>query len=405
MKKLKIGLLLTAALLISAEAMADTKGENASSETFVLDMFDNFEEQEKEAESNPKVLELKKEITYLESQLEKYMNTPIKSGGGSAYRTTLTFGAEHELTSTQDYKYDDNSHAVSPRLAFSTQKKGSNFSFDGYVSQTLYSGNSKKELQKVDLGMTYMRPTTLFSKPFRYGGRIGFRNHTESTPLRLADINSSYVNYHRGHQRRYEYWFAPAFSFNPTPKLNVAMSSTLRIIDHRLTWDIFGKNENGPAGYDWNVETTETSKILQHYLRSRYQFTENQSFGIEYLFVREDLKRVILNKEQFLLFRYSYKLPNKRTTISPYVRLPIVDREFRTMLPTTSKMTEVREGERPRYGFVLGHSFGNGLSFRMDAHMRADSETYKSSNDAGVKIGKEKKNNLYNVDWSINYTF
>lgn len=405
MTKLKFFLFLVASLLISTGSYANVAGEDANTESFVLDIFDDLETEEKEAETNPKVLELKKEISYLESALEKYMNTPMNSGSGSAYRTTLSFGAEDELTSTQHYRYNDNSHTISPRIGFTTQKKGSHFLFDGYYSQTIWSGDSKKEIQKFDIGVTYMKPTTLLSMPFRYGGRIGFRNHTESTPLRLVDINSSYVNYHRGHQRRYEYWFAPAVSFDPIPKLNVALSTTLRIIDHRLTWDIFDKNPNGPAGYNWNVETTETSKILQYYFRTRYQLTENQTFGVEYLYVEEDLKRIILNKEHFILFRYSYKLPNKKTTLSPYVRLPIKDRDWITMLPTTGDMSEIRRGERPRYGFVLGHSFGGGLSFRMDAHMRADSEKYLSTGDPGVTIGKTRKENLYNIDWSFNYTF
>ncbi len=75
------------------------------------------------------------------------------------------------------------------------------------------------------------------------------------------------------------------------------------------------------------------------------------------------------------------------------------------MLPTTGDMSEIRRGERPRYGFVLGHSFGGGLSFRIDAHMRADSEKYLSTGDPGVTIGKTRKENLYNIDWSFNYTF
>lgn len=100
MTKLKFFLFLVASLLISTGSYANVAGEDANTESFVLDIFDDLEAEEKEAETNPKVLELKKEISYLESALEKYMNTPMNSGSGSAYRTTLSFGAEDELNST-----------------------------------------------------------------------------------------------------------------------------------------------------------------------------------------------------------------------------------------------------------------------------------------------------------------
>ncbi|MGL5098792.1 MAG: hypothetical protein ACRC6B_01960, partial [Fusobacteriaceae bacterium] len=292
----------------------------------------------------------------------------------------------------------------SPFVGGYSQKKGSNWRFDYNFLKSYQSTRSQYNRTRGTFGITYTKPTTIFTKPGSLGMRLAYRNELKAyKSMDETELASTYSNYQVGTENRHEYWVRPTLTINPLPKLTIFAGPTFRFIDQRIEWDMFGKNTDKPAGKNLGVETTDSSLIQEHMLQFKWSFTTRRNVSIDYLWVKEDLKRILLNEEHFLNFRYVHIFPN-RTMVSPYYRMPLGEGKVESRFATTGEREVEKNRKRPRIGVTISHPFGNGLSFRFDGYYRPEWEQVTKAPDQ-PNGGKKNDTNMFSWTTQLSYTF
>lgn len=395
MDKFKKLLLVLGVLTLGTTAVATAQSDYQDTYEFSLE--------DGEEDFISEVDDLRLEVKFLENELNKYRNAPAKAGA-SAWTTTLEFGIEQELTANEDWRYNKRSHLISPFIGGFSQKRGSNWRYDYNFLKGYQSTRSQYNRTRGTFGVMYTNPMTIFTKPGSLGMRVAYRNELKAyKSMDATELASTYSNYQVGTENRHEYWIRPMLTINPTQKLSIFAGPTFRFIDQRIEWDMYGKNPNVAPGKNLGVETTDWSLIQEHMLQVKYSFNTRRNISLDYLWVREDLKQIILNEENFLIARYVHIFPN-RTMVSPYYRQPLGDGKVKSRFATTGEREVERDRYRPRIGVTIAHPFGNGLSFRFDAYYRPEWEQVTKAPDQ-PNGGKKTDTNMFSWTTQLSYTF
>lgn len=303
----------------------------------------------------------KLELSKYKTEAEK--NAAIVEKIGKKWNHEVYFGVEQEVNSDADWKFLDGSLATSPYVGMFLYQDGSKVMYDFQFLKTYIDDNEEYNRNRFSAGVTYRDSFTLKNgKTGNWGVRVGYRNdsyHWDS--MKGSTSLPSYSGYARKGEERNEIWLRPTSSLNITPKVRLNASLSFRFIDRELDYARFG-NEYSKTTRDW-------SNIQEHMLGARYTFDSKNFVSLDYLFVREDLKRTLLNTEHFAQLRYFHFLPN-RDTISPYVRIPLIDGEQK-YYNGIKQVIRTDDVNRPRIGIQYKHNITPNTSVLVDVYYRA----------------------------------
>lgn len=310
---------------------------------------------------------IKENLKNTKLELDKYKTDAEKNAAivkkiGKKWNHEVYFGVEQEINSDKDWKFLDGSLATSPYVGMFLYQDDSKLLYDFQFLKTYIDHNEEYNRNRFSAGVTYRDSFKLESgKTGNYGLRVGYRNdsyHWDS--MKASTSTPEYSGYIRKGEERNEIWIRPTASLNMTPKVRLNASLSFRLIDRELDYAKFG-NEYSKRTRDW-------SNIQEHMLGARYTFDSKNFASLDYLLVREDLKRTLLNTEHFAQLRYFHFLPN-RDTISPYVRIPLGDGEQK-YYNGVKDITRVDNVNRPRIGIQYKHNLTTSTSILLDVYYR-----------------------------------
>lgn len=337
---------------------------------------------------------IKNELNQTKLELSKYKTESEKNAAivqklGKKWNHEVYFGVEQEINSDKDWKFLDGSLATSPYVGMFLYQDGSKFLYDFQFLKTYIDHNEEYNRNRFSTGVTYRDSFKLDNgKTGTWGLRIGYRNdsyHWDS--MKASTSTPEYSGYIRKGEERNEIWIRPTASLNVTPKIRLNGSLSFRLIDRELDYAKFG-NEYSKRTRDW-------SNIQEHMLGARYTFDSKNFASLDYLLVREDLKRTLLNTEHFAQLRYFHFLPN-RDTISPYIRIPLGDGEQK-YYNGVKDITRVDSISRPRIGIQYKHNLTTNTSVLLDVYYRA--QTIDPSN------GPKRDENFFLWFAELNHKF
>ena len=333
----------------------DIEGVNIEEQMLFDERQQNFINSIKEQLEQTK-LELNKYKTEAEKNAVIVKNMPKK------WNHEVYFGVEQEINSNADWKFLDGSLATSPYVGMFMSKDGSKLLYDFQFLKTYIDDNEEYNRNRFSAGVTYRDSFKLNdSKTGNWGIRVGYRNdsyHWDS--MKEQTSASSYSGYIRKGEERNEIWLRPTASLNMTPKIRLNASLSFRFIDRELDYARFG-NEYSKTTRDW-------SNIQEHMIGARYTFDSKNFVSLDYLFVREDLKRTLLNTENFAMLRYFHFFPN-RDTLSPYVRIALGNGEQK-YYNGVKEVIRVDDVSRPRIGIQYKHNLTPSTSVLLDVYYR-----------------------------------
>lgn len=333
----------------------DIEGVNIEEQMLFDERQQNFINSIKEQLEQTK-LELNKYKTEAEKNAVIVKNMPKK------WNHEVYFGVEQEINSNADWKFLDGSLATSPYVGMFMSKDGSKLLYDFQFLKTYIDDNEEYNRNRFSAGVTYRDSFKLNdSKTGNWGIRVGYRNdsyHWDS--MKEQTSASSYSGYIRKGEERNEIWLRPTASLNMTPKIRLNASLSFRFIDRELDYARFG-NEYSKTTRDW-------SNIQEHMIGARYTFDSKNFVSLDYLFVREDLKRTLLNTENFAMLRYFHFFPN-RDTLSPYVRIALGNGEQK-YYNGVKEIIRVDDVSRPRIGIQYKHNLTPSTSVLLDVYYR-----------------------------------
>lgn len=301
-------------------------------------------------------LDLSKYKTEAEKNAVIVKNIPKK------WNHEVYFGVEQEINSDSDWKFINGSLFTSPYVGMFMSKDDSKFLYDFQFLKSYIDGNGEYNRNRFSIGTTYRDSFSLESgKTGNWGVRLGYRNDSYHwRTLKESTSKPSYFGYLRRGEERNEIWLRPTASLNITPKIRFNTSLSFRFIDRKLDYARFG-NEYANTTRDW-------SSIQEHMAGFRYTFDSKNFASLDYLFVREDLKRTLLNTENFAILRYFHFLPN-RDTISPYLRMPLGNGDQK-YYNGVKEVVRVDNVNRPRIGIQYKHNFTPNTSLLFDVYYR-----------------------------------
>lgn len=311
---------------------------------------------------------IQEELENTKKELEKYKTEAEKTTAKlnsikPKWNHELYFGVEQEINSNEDWKYIDGTVVTSPYTGMYLYQDGSKFMYDIQFLKTYISTAEEYNRNRFSAGVTYRDSFKLESgKTGTWGVRVGYRNdsyHWDSINKESLSL-STYKGYLRKGEERNEIWFRPTATLNLNPKVRLTGSLSFRGIDRELDYARF----NG----EYSVRTRDWSSIQEHMVGMRYTFANRNFASLDYLFVREDLKRTLLNTEHFAIARYFHFLPNK-DTVSPYVRIALGEGE---QVYYNGLKQEIRTDKvtRPRVGIQYRHIFTPQTNVMFDAYYR-----------------------------------
>ncbi|MGL5427898.1 MAG: hypothetical protein ACRDAS_08305 [Cetobacterium sp.] len=310
---------------------------------------------------------IKEELETTKLELSKYKteaekNAAIVKKAGKKWNHEVYFGVEQEINSDNDWKFLDGSLATSPYTGMFLYQDDSKLLYDIQFLKTYIDHNEEYNRNRFSTGVTYRDSFKLEDgKTGNWGLRVGYRNdnyHWDS--MKASTSASTYSGYVRKGEERNEIWIRPTASLNITPKVRLNTSLSFRIIDRELDYARFGK--------EYSKTTRDWSNIQEHSLGMRYTFDNKNFLSLDYIFVRENLKRTLLNTEHFAMLRYFHFLPNK-DTISPYVRFAIADGKQK-YYDGLGNVTKTQEINRPRIGIQYKHNIKPSTSIMFDVYYR-----------------------------------
>lgn len=310
---------------------------------------------------------IKGELETTKLELSKYKteaerNAAIVKKVGKKWNHELYFGVEQEINSDNDWKFLDGSLATSPYTGMFLYQDDSKLLYDIQFLKTFIDDNEEYNRNRFSAGVTYRDSFKLSNgKTGNWGLRVGYRNdsyHWDS--MKASTSASTYSGYVRKGEERNEIWIRPTGSLNITPKVRLNTSLSFRIIDRELDYARFGK--------EYSKTTRDWSNIQEHSIGMRYTLDNKNFFSLDYLFVREDLKRTLLNTEHFAMLRYFHFLPNK-DTISPYVRIALVDGEQK-YYDGVKNLIRTDDVNRSRFGVQYRHNFTPNTNLMLDVYYR-----------------------------------
>lgn len=308
-----------------------------------------------------KLEETKLELSKYKTEAEK--NAVIVKNMPKKWNHEVYFGVEQEINSDADWKFLDGSLATSPYVGMFMSKDGSKLLYDFQFLKTYIDDNEEYNRNRFSTGVTYRDSFNLKNgKNGNWGVRLGYRNdsyHWDS--MKEGTSLPSYSGYARKGEERNEIWLRPTASLNMTPKIRLNASLSFRFIDRELDYARFG-NEYSKTTRDW-------SNIQEHMVGARYTFDSKNFVSLDYLFVREDLKRTLLNTENFAQLRYFHFFPN-RDTLSPYVRIALGNGEQK-YYNGVKEVIRVDDVSRPRIGIQYKHNLTPNTSLLVDVYYRA----------------------------------
>lgn len=313
---------------------------------------------------------IKEELKQSKLELSKYKNDAEKNAAivqnlEKKWNHEVYFGVEQEINSNDDWKFMDGSLATSPYVGMFLYQNDSKFLYDIQFLKTYIDDNEEYNRNRFSAGVTYRDSFKLKDgKTGNWGLRVGYRNdsyHWDS--MKEGTSASTYSGYIRKGEERNEIWLRPTASLNVNSKVRLNASFSFRLIDRELDYARFG-NEYSKTTRDW-------SNIQEHGLGARYTFDSKNFVTLDYLFVRENLKRTLLNTEHFAQLRYFHFLPNK-DLISPYVRVPLVDGKQK-YYNGVNDVIRVDDVSRPRIGIQYKHNLTPSTSVLLDVYYRPQS--------------------------------
>lgn len=334
-----------------------------------------------------KLEETKLELSKYKTEAEK--NAIIVKNMPKKWNHEVYFGVEQEINSDADWKFLDGSLATSPYVGMFMSKDGSKFLYDLQFLKTYIDDNEEYNRNRFSAGVTYRDSFNLKNgKTGNWGVRVGYRNdsyHWDS--MKESTSLPSYSGYIRKGEERNEIWLRPTASLNMTPKIRLNASLSFRFIDRELDYARFG-NEYSKTTRDW-------SNIQEHMIGARYTFESKNFVSLDYLFVREDLKRTLLNTENFAMLRYFHFFPN-RDTLSPYVRIALGNGEQK-YYNGVKEVVRVDDVSRPRIGIQYKHNLTPSTSVLLDVYYRP--QTINPSN------GPKRDENFFLWFAELNHKF
>lgn len=335
--------------------------------------------------------EIQLELESTKKELEKFKTAAERDAAKlkaikPRWNHEMYFGIEQEIDSDENWKYNKGGVATSPYVGMYLFQDGSKWMYDMQFLKTYLDGQEEYNRNRLSVGARYM---TSFKAPSgktgTWGYRIGYRNDSFHWKSMTAGTSTpAYSGYIRKGEERNEIWFRPMFTFNASSKVRLNASFTFRAIDRELDYAKFGTS--------YAVTKRDWSSIQEHIVGGRYTFANRDFASLEYLFVREDLKRTLLNTEHFAMLRYFHFLPN-RDTISPYARIALT-RGKQKYYDGLKNVTRTQEKDRSRVGIQYRHIFTPSTNIMFDAYYRPEN-TYASN-------GKKSHNQF--VLWTMELT-
>lgn len=343
-------------LAFAEDSLPLDNSELSSDEAIIFD-----ERQKNFIQSIREELEATKlELSKYKTEAEK--NAAIVKKNTKKWNHELYFGIEQEINSDSDWKFLDGSLATSPYTGMFLHKDDSKLLYDIQFLKTFMDDNEEYNRNRFSAGVTYRDSFKLKNKKTgNWGLRVGYRNdsyHWDS--MKASTSSSTYSGYVRKGEERNEIWIRPTGSLDITPKIRLNTSLSFRIIDRELDYARFGK--------EYSKTTRDWSNIQEHSLGMRYTLDNKNFFSLDYLFVREDLKRTLLNTEHFAMLRYFHFLPNK-DTISPYVRVALADGKQK-YYDGVKNLIRTDEVNRSRFGVQYRHNFTPNTNLMLDVYYR-----------------------------------
>ncbi|MGL5983405.1 MAG: hypothetical protein ACRCZR_08760 [Cetobacterium sp.] len=353
-------------LLVSCLILANTlfANENLNTEVPAVDSEESITFDEKQQNF---VNSIQQELENTKLELNKYKTDSEKNAAivkkiGKKWNHEVYFGVEQEINSDNDWKFLDGSLATSPYTGMFLYKDDSKLLYDFQFLKTFIDHNEEYNRNRFSTGVTYRDSFKLENgKTGNWGLRVGYRNdsyHWDS--MKAGTSASTYSGYVRKGEERNEIWIRPTGSLNITPKVRLNTSLSFRIIDRELDYARFGK--------DYSKTTRDWSNIQDHSIGMRYTLDNKNFMSLDYQFVRENLKRTLLNTEHFAMLRYFHFLPNK-DTVSPYVRIPLVEGEQK-YYNGVKEVVRVDDVTRPRLGVQYRHHFTPSTNLMLDVYYR-----------------------------------
>lgn len=277
----------------------------------------------------------------------------------------MYFGIEQEILTNDNWKYNGRTIeplVTSPYTGMYLFQDGSKWMYDIQYLKTYISRAQEYNRNRFSAGARYSDSFKLDSgKTGTWAVRLGYRNDSFHWKSANAGVSGpGYSGYVRKGEERNEIWFRPMATFNASSRVRLNGSLSFRAIDRTLDYHRYGSS--------YAVKTRDWSSIQEHIIGGRYSFANRDFASLEYLFIREDLKRTLLNTEHFAMLRYFHFLPN-RNTLSPYARIALVNGKQK-YYDGLKNVTRTQEIDRSRVGLQYRHIFNPSTNVMFDVYYR-----------------------------------